>query len=131
MKTIVLPAKGSTAVRTYRFQGLWAAVLLLVLLVPGSAIAQEEIPTSLSLQAAIRIGLRSSPLLQAELNNRALAKVEVLHSVQGPKEFKGNGAQGPLNVRHKQNGCSTPDCSIPQLSRSLESMNFCKIAYVS
>jgi outer membrane protein len=40
---------------------------------PWPAAAQDEIPASLSLEEAIRIGLRSSPLLQAELNNRELA----------------------------------------------------------
>jgi len=46
---------------------------LLFLVLPGSIFAQEEIPSSLSLDEAIRIGLRASPLLQADLNNRQIA----------------------------------------------------------
>ncbi len=46
---------------------------LLFLVLPGSVFAQEEIPSSLSLDEAIRIGLVASPLLQADLNNRQIA----------------------------------------------------------
>ncbi len=49
------------------------AALLLVISLHSPLLAQDQIPTSLSLEEAIRIGQRNSPVLQADLNNQELA----------------------------------------------------------
>lgn len=46
------------------------AVFLLLSIFPAKAAAQRELPQELSLEEAVSIALRTSPLLQADLNNR-------------------------------------------------------------
>jgi len=60
-----------------RRSGPWPMTLLLLLLPAGSILAQERLPSELSLGEAIRIALRTSPALQADLNSQELAEWNV------------------------------------------------------
>lgn len=56
-----------------RSPGALLATLLLLVAGVGESSAQEAIPPSLSLEDAVRIAHRNSPLLQADLNNTDIA----------------------------------------------------------
>ncbi|MCJ7627948.1 MAG: TolC family protein, partial [Longimicrobiales bacterium] len=53
--------------------GLLLATLFCIPAGQGPLMAQEPVPTSLSLDEAVRVALRNSPLLQADLNNTEIA----------------------------------------------------------
>ncbi len=59
--------------RNRRFKRALIATLLCFLVSQGALMAQEAVPASLSLEEAIRLGHRNSPLLQADLNNTEVA----------------------------------------------------------
>lgn len=68
------PSKsGSLLVRNTRYSWLGFPAFLVLLLLPGVAFSQEQIPRELSLEEAIRIAQGSNPLLQADLNNTEIS----------------------------------------------------------
>jgi len=60
-------------VRNHRSNGALLATLLCLFGSQGILLAQESVPASLSLDEAVRIAHRNSPLLQADLNNTEVA----------------------------------------------------------
>ena len=67
-------AVGSAAVNTRRFSRALMATLFALLFGHPPVVAQETVPPSLSLEEALRIAHRNSPLLQADLNNTEAAE---------------------------------------------------------
>ena len=60
---------GSVLVRKTRYSWLGLPAFFALVLLPAPAFSQEQLPTELSLEEAIRIARGSNPLLQADLNN--------------------------------------------------------------